>query len=795
MDDHLTGWLSSLDEDRLARVLANRPDAIAAPWPRRLDALAQRLTDDAAVMRVIRTLPLPPLELLQACLVLGDRPSEDELARFLGVSTSEVIPWLDRLYDHAVAWPGRDGRISLAGAVARWWTAPCGLGEPLAAYLESWKMTTEALRRVCRVLGLPAQGGRRQTVARIGALLGDSERLGALLEEAPEGTMEMLDGFAWDGPVRSVHGNRFVVTGTPEKWALDRGLLFRTQWDLAEMPREVALALRGPDYRAPFTPYPPETATAEADAERVEHEMCLAAPRVLDRATALLENVDKTSLPLLKSGGVGVREVRRLARETGCSEGETRLLVEVVAVARLIRLDDDASGLVPAERFGAWRLDEPAARLCVLLSAWLRMERSSLRRAEGRPSTLLGDEPAGETIARIRWAVLAALADLGEGRGFATVQELVQRVHWRAPLLDKELLAQCTPAVLEEARLLGLLSCDALTGLGRALAALGPVAGDESQAGVPEVEHDPELARCATRAFASAQRTALFGADLTAVVTGPPSVDLARLLDRAAERETQGEASVWRFSPASVRRALDAGDTADSLIADLSEAGALPQPLTYLIRDAARRHGEVTVSSVGCIIQGSDPALLAEIAAHRRLSRLGLRLLAPTVLAGAAPAGPTLSALREAGYAPVPVDDTGEITVRREPQGGRLILLPGGRVAELEPPATLVEPPPDPREHAKRLLVSGAPLAEGGRSGQTWAVIGRMATRLPAAQQSLLGFVVDRDVRALITLRDGVTATISHGELRSGVLDAWCEEAGDYLEFPLHEIASVIAAS
>ncbi|GAB3890831.1 hypothetical protein GCM10027612_35690 [Microbispora bryophytorum subsp. camponoti] len=59
MDDHLIGWLTGLDEDRLARVLANRPDAIAAPWPRRLDALAQRLTDTFAVMEVMRGLPLP----------------------------------------------------------------------------------------------------------------------------------------------------------------------------------------------------------------------------------------------------------------------------------------------------------------------------------------------------------------------------------------------------------------------------------------------------------------------------------------------------------------------------------------------------------------------------------------------------------------------------------------------------------------------------------------------------------------------------------------------------------------
>ncbi|MEZ0075857.1 helicase-associated domain-containing protein [Planotetraspora sp. GP83] len=796
MDDHLIGWLTTLDEDRLARVLANRPDAIAAPWPRRLDALAQRLGNSFAIMEVMRGLPLPPLELLQACLVIGGRPTEDELARFLGVSTSEVIPWLDRLYDHAVAWPGPDGRITLAGAVARWWTAPCGLGEPLGAYLDSWMLNTEGLRRICRTLDLPVQGGKRQITAKLTALLGDTERLGALIREAPEGTMEMLDGFAWDGPVRSVDGNRFITPGTPEKWALDRGLIFRTQWDVAEMPREVALALRGPDYHGAFTPYPPDLAMTEVDPGAVEHAMSLAAPHVLDRAAALLENADKTPLPLLKNGGVGVREVKRVAKETGCSEEETRLLLEVSTVARLIALDDDAGGLVPTERFDAWRLEDAPARLRVLLSAWWRMERASLRRVQGRYPAVLGDDPAGETIARIRRAVIGALAEIPEGKGFATLQELVQSVHWRAPLLDRQLLADCTPGILEEARLLGLCAHDTLTELGRALSALASVAGDESDDTVPEVEHDPVLVKCSTRALASAQRTALFGGDLTAVVTGPPSVELASLLDRAADRESQGAASVWRFSAASVRRALDGGETADSLLAALAEVGTLPQPLTYLIRDAARRHGEVTVSAVGCIIQGSDPALLAEIAAHRRLAKLGLRLLAPTVLASAAQATPTLAALREAGYAPVPVDDTGEITIRREPSSGRLILLPGGRVAELDPPATLVEPPPDPREHAKRLLVS----AGSGRSGekgqttqtvQTWAVIGRMATRLPTAQQSLLGFVVDRDVRALITLSDGVTATVSHGELRSGVLDAWCEEAGDYLEFPLNEIASV----
>ncbi|MFC7587740.1 hypothetical protein ACFQYP_31740 [Nonomuraea antimicrobica] len=114
-------------------------------------------------------------------------------------------------------------------------------------------------------------------------------------------------------------------------------------------------------------------------------------------------------------------------------------------------------------------------------------------------------------------------------------------------------------------------------------------------------------------------------------------------------------------------------------------------------------------------------------------------------------------------------------------------------VTELQAPAHMfAEPPPDPYEHARRLMATGR--QEGDRSGRTWAIIGRMATRLPTAQQSLLGFVVDRGVRAGITLTDGLTATISHGELKGGALDAWCEEAGDYLEFPLAEIVEVRGA-
>ena len=218
MPHDLLGWLTALGEDRLARILVNRPDAMAPPWPSDLGALAARLIDDVAVLEVIRDLPLPALELIQARLALDGPAGEARLAAFTGVRTREVRRWLHHLYDRAIAWPGPDGRIVLAPAVARWCPAPLGLGRPFGACTRG--LAAEDLRRAGRLLGLPVRGGRDRLTARIRAVLGDPDRLGLLLTGAPGGTLELLDAFAWDGPVRSLDRGRHRRPGTPERWAL-----------------------------------------------------------------------------------------------------------------------------------------------------------------------------------------------------------------------------------------------------------------------------------------------------------------------------------------------------------------------------------------------------------------------------------------------------------------------------------------------------------------------------------------------------------------------------------------------
>jgi hypothetical protein len=177
------------------------------------------------------------------------------------------------------------------------------------------------------------------------------------------------------------------------------------------------------------------------------------------------------------------------------------------------------------------------------------------------------------------------------------------------------------------------------------------------------------LRRALARALPAPTATATFLPDLTALVTGIAAAPLAELLDTAADAERRDVTSVWRFTAASVRRALDAGHSAEGLLAALADAAdhPLPQPLEYLVHDVARRHGHVQVCAVAACVRVTDPVLGTELAAHRALGPLRLRPLTDTVLVSDRPPTEILEALRCAGYSPVEQDATGATVISRTP--------------------------------------------------------------------------------------------------------------------------------
>ncbi len=181
----------------------------------------------------------------------------------------------------------------------------------------------------------------------------------------------------------------------------------------------------------------------------------------------------------------------------------------------------------------------------------------------------------------------------------------------------------------------------------------------------------------------------LLQADLTAVAPGPLERPLADMLSVLADVESKGGATVYRFTPGSVRRALDAGRAATDLHAFLAAHSRtpVPQPLSYLIDDVARRHGHLRIGAASAYVRCDDEAVLNEILADRRSTGLRLRRLAPTVLASQADPGPLLEALRDMGYAPAAESADGDVLITRA--GAR-------RTPPRTPPVPVPEGPPVP---------------------------------------------------------------------------------------------------
>jgi Predicted transcriptional regulator len=285
-------------------------------------------------------------------------------------------------------------------------------------------------------------------------------------------------------------------------------------------------------------------------------------------------------------------------------------------------------------------------------------------------------------------------------------------------------------------------------------------------------------------------RTATFLPDLTAIVAGGAAAHLSRLLDDTAEVERRDTASSWRFTPASVRRALDAGNTPDGLLAALADVAdkPLPQPLEYLVRDVARRHGQLQVFAVASCVRVADAALGAEVAAHRALAALNLRVLADTVLASSKPIGETVAALRKAGYAPVRQDARGATVVEKAP------------VRRADPARSLYPAPPAPQPPdlgalaarlAGELPAEVAPVTDCPLAAEEVPL-------LPSSDAAVLGHAIEHRLPVLIEYVNAAgntsTRVIEPRMKLFGTLVAWCRSKRADRNFALDRITAASPA-
>lgn len=801
----LTAWLGSLDASRLARVLRTRKDAVSPPEPRSVGELADRLQRPGSVALALPRLALPHLQAAEALAALGTPASRDALAELLGVvgdeSTRELDAVLEVLADHALVWPDGTGRLRMATPLRQAWDTPLGLDAPLEQLLAG--ATSDELRGMLAALGVKPPGTKPQRLAALVGHHGDPEQVVSVVSKAPAAARKLLGRRA-----EGVSGQpRFIGFGAlgpglepGERWALDRGLLIqdRHRHGPPRMPAEVALALRGPGWHAPFEPVPPAPRLASVTPAEVDHEASAAATVFVSHAASVLSACSATAPARLKSGGIGARELARIGKAVQADDAVVRLTLETAYAAGL--LGRDGGRVAPTEAYDAWAEQEPPEQFAVLLRAWwnLPLTPTQARDEDNKALPALSGAPPCNGCAQARHGLLAAAARLPAGQGATATSDLGPLITWHRPLAHPS-PSDGTPfaAVIREAELLGVLARGALSALGIHLQT-----GDTEGLGI----------EC-RRLLPSATATARIGADLTAVVTGTPSARLASLLDSVADRETSGTASVWRFGAIGIRRALDAGRRPEDITADLAAvaAGPLPQPLSYLIADTARGHGRVRIAPAACVLHSDEPALLAELAAHRGLAPLGLRQLAPTVLVSRSPLDTTLGALRAEGYAPVA--ETAEGTVRIEkaesqraaaavpaPRGtgvrgdGRVNATGAAKTSAGADPAVmaarLLKAPPTPPEPAP---FDGGP----DFATDTEEIVAGWAKRLPYSDVRQLAHAIDAGepvtIEYVAASGNRTVRTLSRLMLDPPYLEAWCHLRDDERVFTLSRIHSVMS--
>ncbi|MFH5824835.1 helicase-associated domain-containing protein [Georgenia sp. AZ-5] len=611
----LAAALARRADEGIAALLRARPD-LAAPPPSSLTALAARAGSRPSVERALSGLDGVELAVAEAAVALAPvrRPTPAALSKAVGV---DAAPAHARL--HELALLVRD--LPVAALVEALGPHPAGLGPTLAELDRHAPAAAPAE-------AAPAEAAPPTTAA----------ALRAVLKDAPASAAGTLDALTWGPPVGTVGDD--VPEGAA--WLLGRGILRRLSPTQLVLPREVALAARGGrTHREPPTP-PAAEDVRTYPAAVVEAESARAAEEMVRLVAALLRAWHQAPASVLRTGGIGVRELRRTAAALEVSEADAALVAELAAMSGLLTQDDDETvAWSPSRAALDWLEDPLPARWAHLARAWFSSARTpwlvGTRSDQGTLRAAL--EPTLERgwAVELRERALRVLADLppGAGPSPAQVHELLT---WRRPRATAP--ERTVAAVLAEAGRLGLTGAGALAPAGRAVLAGAPA--DEVAAALEATLPEPvgEL---------------LVQGDLTAVVPGRPEPALAELLSLCTEVESRGAALTVRFTAESVRRALDAGTGADELLAALAERcrTPLPQPLEYLVRDVARRHGQVRVGTAGAYLRLDDAAGAATLVGDPALARLGLRAIAPTVLVSPADPGEVLDVLHEAGLAPV----------------------------------------------------------------------------------------------------------------------------------------------
>ncbi|MFF2387576.1 helicase-associated domain-containing protein [Agromyces sp. NPDC058104] len=475
-------------------------------------------------------------------------------------------------------------------------------------------------------------------------------------------------------------------------------------------------------------PAPPVLVPSDSvDRSLLERRSSEAAYATVTATAELLAALGAQPARELAKGGLALPDSKRLAEASG---------TELDALPRLFHRADEAGLVVRDGAFwlesdlgAAWSLESARGRWLRLAECWRDRIPETLHRLVARRN-----DPLTATALRddVRWLYPAGGAWLDDG-------------------LER---------LFGEAEALGLA-----------------VSGEPVEAGRLVLGGELERAADLVAAHFPAQVDRVYlQHDLSIVAPGPLEPALDGRLRGVADVEGRDLASTYRVSAASVNRGLAAGETADSILEFLGGISltGIPQPLAYLVAEAAERFGAVRVSTAAesdaparASIRSDDEQLIRTLAVDQSLSSLALRQTGTHRLLSRFAPDVVFWALSDAKY-PVAAEDA----------AGEIVRLQRHRLA----PAPVPAPASDP---IAAMLARMAQEQTGDDAERAW-----LARQLEAAARS------KETLTVTVRMPGGDTADylLAPASVANGRLRARDRKADIERTLPLSAIAAVAPA-
>ncbi|MFY8169365.1 MAG: helicase-associated domain-containing protein [Candidatus Nanopelagicus sp.] len=593
-------------DDALASIFKLRPDLVS-PVPNDFSALAARATSTPSLVRALDSINMWHYQIIEAACALPEPFKKSEI---VSVTSEETAFALDHLWQMGLLYKEGNNYRTPTNLKMLIGDEPAGLG-PIAVKKFDF----------------------------------------SILKEIPKASEEVLAKLTW-GPPRGQIGN-IKKPGNAIGWLLDNGVLVALDSNTVALPRDVAIKLRGGKIHKEMVSKAPNLIGKEVVQKQIDLAAIANISTILRWCEELLHNLSDEPPTALRTGGLGVRDLKKIAEHLGIDETCAGFVAELCYLGGLLVIDSDDQ-ILPTSAFDIWLTKSAEERWYSLVVLWLDTSRVSglIGKNSDKNVAPLGPELDRAGASLIRRSTLKVLND--NPQLTPDVKSLQEIVKWINPQRANNDYVEWT---LREAEWLGITGQGALSTFGSNLLNEKEVLEIESALPKP-VDH------------------ILIQADNSAVAPGPLTPELASEMGTIADIESRGGATVYRFSDSSIRRGLDHGKTGDQIKTFLSKISKtpMPQPLEYLITDIAKRHGRLRVGSAHTYIRCEDEGLVQQILHDKKCEHLRLRKIAPQVLVTDFELAEVIGELREFGYLPA-----------AENSGGVLLSQPNLRRSKSRP--------------------------------------------------------------------------------------------------------------